>query len=40
MVGCKVSYRGEDLEIVAVSKMKEWMLKLSSGAIVKASEIR
>jgi len=40
MVGSKVMYRGDDLEIVEVRKYREWMLVLSSGAIIKTSEIR
>jgi hypothetical protein len=40
MVGSKVMYRGDDLEIVGVRKYREWMLVLSSGAILLPSEIR
>lgn len=39
-IGYRVMYRGEDLEIVAVRKYRQWMFVLSSGAIIKPEEIR
>lgn len=38
MVGCRVSYRSQDLEIVAVRPDMQ-MMRLSNGAIIKPSEL-
>lgn len=42
MVGCRVSYRGDDLLIEKTEHMGAggWMLKLSSGAILRPEELK